>query len=237
MFAAVVADSVGGIPKYPWHAALLLLQPRVVAARLQQLQEAGIETPSLWQIELGVLRMWHRILFRPNTIGTCTVDPVRASWRAKMLFYRPIRFPFLLLERAVAPWDLSGLLSSRSRVLSHLLGAHHDQSQFAYDLEMLSWMPGALEELRTEVQRVLDEDTPQSRWLKDLVVYDHYHERLRDAVEQALSGEYSLNAADADDPDISFRAYLRWCARQPPTPAATFHAWREGRFTIDGGLV
>jgi hypothetical protein len=221
----------------PGLTTLLLIRPRVVAERLAELRGAGVTTPNLWQLQLGVLRMWHRIFFRPDSIGTCTSDPIRPTWRARLLHYRPLRFPFLLKERAVAPWDLSGLLSDPRRVLSHLLGAHHDQGQFAYDLEMISFRPGALEEVRREAQRVIDEDTPRSRWLQDLVVYERYHERLRDAVERAMQGDIGLTPEDRNNPDISFHAYLRWCAAQPETPEATLRAWREGRYSIEHGLT
>ncbi len=108
---------------------------------------------------------------------------------------------------------------------------------FAYDLEMLSLIPGELEALRREVESLLAADTPRSRWLRDLAVYDGYHERLRDAVVRAMAGDFGLTAAERHDPDISFRGYLRWCARQPPTPGATLDAWRAGRFTVAGGVA
>src|SRR5262245_44929495 len=133
----------------PWHAYALLLAPARIDAALARIHAANMvpKTPNRWQISLGVLRMVHRLITRPETIGTCKAHPVRATWRARLLEVRPLRFPFLLAERAVAPWDLSGLLSSKERVFCHLLGAHHDEHQFAYDLEMLAVHPGALAEL------------------------------------------------------------------------------------------
>lgn len=78
---------------------------------------------------------------------------------------------------------------------------------------------------------------PQAAWLKDLVVFEGYHERLLAAAEAMLSGADELELADATNPDVSFRAYLRWCAAQPATPQETWKAWRSGRFTVRGGLA
>jgi hypothetical protein len=206
---------------------LLLIRPARVAENLERVQRADLvdKTPNVWQVTQGVLRMWHRIMFRSETIGTCTAHSVRDTWRARLLAYRPIRFPFLLAERAVAPWDLSGLLSSPERLICHLLGAHHDEQQFVYDLEILRCHPGSLERVRELAKQVVDNDDARSRWLRDLVVYDRYHENLLAAVDHVLSGG-EVPDAYRDDPDVTFVGYLRWCARQPETPAATWSAWR-----------
>lgn len=204
----------------------MLFFPRKVAKNLERVRAAGIvsEVPNLWQIQLGVLRMWHRVIFRPESIGMCASRPVRASWRARFLANRARRFPFLIAERAVAPLDFSGLASPPWRVVRHLLGAHHDGNQFAYDLQILSCYPGTLEELCDKARAVVDETAPRSRYLKDLTVYEGYHENLLSAVERALEGDFDLPPGETDNPDISFIAYLRWCAAQPPTPLATLRA-------------
>ena len=220
----------------PWHR-WVLLYPRRIEHNLRCAQEAGLveAVPNLWQITLGVLRMWHRLLFRPETIGTSRHDAARATWRAQLLRRRPVRFPFLWMERAVAPLDFSGLASPPERIIRHLLGAHHDANQFAYDLELLSCHEGKLEDLLDQARRVAREDTPRSRWLRDLTVFEGYHERLLAAVERAVENGVALSDADRDDPDISLSAYLRWCARQPRTPAETWAARRIGVYTISGG--
>ncbi|MBX3275021.1 MAG: hypothetical protein KF729_32450 [Sandaracinaceae bacterium] len=131
----------------PSLARYLLLFPNRVETNLAAVERAGLVpvTPNPWQITLGVARMWHRVLFRSETIGTCAADPVRPSWRARLLERRPLRFPFLVRERAIAPLDFSGLASPPERIIRHLLGAHHDANQFAYDLALLSVHPGKLE--------------------------------------------------------------------------------------------
>lgn len=219
---------------------LALLDPDAVAAGLERVRASGRVSvvPNVWQVTLGVARMWHRVLFRSDSIGTCTDFPVRDTWRARLMKLRPLRFPFLLAERAVHPLDFSGLRSSEDRIVRHLLGAHHDGAAFVYDFELLASHPGALERVRAEARKVVEEDTPRSRWLRDLVVYERYHENLLEAVDAFLAGEPKCSPSEAANPDVTFPAYLAWCARQPATPEATWEALRAGRFSIaDGALA
>ena len=222
----------------PWHARLLLLAPRRVLSGLASVEEQRLvsDVPNLWQIELGVLRMWHRIVFRSETVGTCSSHPPRRTWRARLVDNRILRGPFLFWERAITPWDLSGFLADSDQIVRHLLGAHHDGTQFVYDLQLARLHPGTLERVREAAAHVVEVDDARSRWLRDLVVYEQYHESLLAAVEQVLAGADELQSSDADDPDISFFAYLRWCASQPATPADTWAAWRAGRFSFPLGL-
>ena len=186
--------------------------------------------PTIWQIELGVLRMWLRVVFRPGTIGTCEAHPVRNTWRAKLLRFRWIRAPFLLWERAVAPFDHSGLCSPTWRITRHLLAAHHDERQFAYDLQMLRANPDVLKDIRGQAQEVIEEGTARARWLRDLVVFERYHENLAAAVDDALAGRALVAPHERDNPDIGFEAYIRWCLAQPSTAKETWSAWRSGNF-------
>lgn len=220
----------------PWYVRLVLLQPSRVRAGIERLRARGVgPLPGDWQLCLGVLRMWHRLLFRAETVGTCTGGKVRATWRARLLALRPLRFPFLVAERAVAPFDFTGLASPPERVIRHLLGAHHDQNQFVYDLELLAHH-GRLDELHEAVRAVVARDDDRARWLRDLTVFEGYHESLLAAVERALARGPEMSEAEARDPDISFGAYLAWCARQPATPADTLRAWRDGRFRFGSPL-
>lgn len=227
---------------------LLLVDPDRIAARLRDIEahRAGaatcgttpLATPNVWQVTLGVLRMWHRVLFRSETIGQCREHPVRSTWRARLLAFRPLRFPFLLKERAVAPLDFSGLASSPDRVVSHLLGAHHDGIQFLYDLQLLESVPGALDRVASSAREVLERpEAARSRWLRDLVVYERYHEHLVEAVDAFRARSFEAPAEAFDDPDLSLTGYLAWCARQPTTPDATWAALRAGRFSVAGGLA
>lgn len=220
----------------PLFARIILVDARAVELRLGEIARSGLvaRTPNAWQVTLGILRMWHRLIFRSEEIGTSS-NPVRASFRARLLAWRPLRFPFLLAEKAVAPLDFSGLRSSRERVLCHLLGAHHEGSQFVYDLEMLSTDPGAFEELVRRAREVVENDTPRSRWLRDLVAFEGYHEALLRAAEQAVRGVFDFDPEEAHSPDIRFVAYLDWCARQPATYEETLTAWRAGRYSIAEG--
>ncbi len=224
--------------KYPWYTFLLLLAPWRVRRHLDRVAESGLvaRVPNLWQICLGVLRMWHRILFRSDTIGLCQDHQRRPGWRARLFEPRLLRGPFVLWEGSVAPWDLSGLLSGPERLIRHLLGTHHEQLQFVYDLEILSVHPGRLEELRDQCRAVLDTDDRRSRWLRDLCVYEGYHDELLRVVEQYLAGDRHVSDDVRADPDVSFLGYLDWCAAQPDTPRAAWKAWRRGdlRFAPDG---
>lgn len=221
----------------PWYLRAFLLFPETIGENLERVAASGMveRTPNRWQIGLGVLRMMHRVVVRPETIGTCSADPVRPTWRARLLDNRALRFPFLVAERAIAPLDFSGLASSPERVIRHLLGAHHDKMQFVYDLSLLSVHPGKLEELRERCRAVLEGDDPRSEWLRDLVVYEGYHERLLASVDAALADGLHLPADEENDPDVSFTGYLRWCAAQPETPEATRAAWKAGEYTIAHG--
>lgn len=226
----------------PMHARLLLF-PRTIARSLERLRASGLvsdtEVPNLWQVQLGVLRMWHRVFFRPESIGQSSDFAVRDTWRARLLERRPLRFPFLLRERAVNPLDFSGLASSPTRIHRHLLGAHHDGVQFLYDLQLLRMHDGSdalLEGVRDEARAVVHGTHPRAEWLRDLVVYERYHENLLAAVESFLEGTFEASAEARANPDIDFVAYVRFCARQPKSPAATLKALREGRYTIADGL-
>ena len=222
----------------PWYVRLLLGDTERIHAHLDLMRARGIVevAPNPWQLCLGVLRLWHRNLFRTETVGTSPGGTIRATWRARLLANRAVRLPCLLVERAVAPFDFTGLRSPPERLIRHLLGAHHDGNQFVFDLELLAGH-GRLEQLRDAVSEVLAKDSRRTRWLRDLTVYEGYHENLAAAVERAvLAGGPALTAAEAADPDLSFRGYLAWCARQPATPAATLEAWRAGQFAFDSGL-
>ncbi len=221
----------------PWVSYPILLFPKRIRKNLQRIERAGAleKTPNMWQLSLGVVRMWHRIVFRPETVGMCTSKPVRNTWRAKLLFKRPIRFPFLLKEKAVFPLDLTGLVSSPERLIRHVLGAHHDRDEFVYDLEILACYPGALAELERRAREIVENDSPRSEWMRDLVVFDEYHDRLLSLVTETNQRGVEVPEAIAGDPDYSFRAYMQWCASQPETPKKTIEELARGDFAFDTG--
>jgi hypothetical protein len=223
----------------PWYLRVVLVRPRAVLGNLERIRAARLvpaaEIPTPFQLSLAVLRLWHRLLFRAETVGTCVEGSVRPTLRARVLAPRAVRLPVLLAHGAVVPLDFTGLASSPERLIRHLLGAHHDRNQFAFDLEILA-AHGRLEELRAAVRAVVSGADPRAAFLRDLAVYDGYHEALLAAVEAVLAGEPLVSADDARDPDVSFTACMRWCARAPATPAALLAAWRAGTFRFDGRL-
>ena len=214
----------------PWYVRAILIHPERVMANLARVRDAAKldRAPTEWQLCLGVLRLWHRVMFRTQTVGTST-GRVRPTWRAKLLAWRALRLPFLLRERAVTPLDFTGLASPPEQVIRHVLGAHHDGDQVVYDLELLSHY-GLLEQLRSEVRAVVERDDARTRWLRDLTVFEGYHDELLAIVERTLATGPLLDDAQARDPDLSLVAYLRWCAHQPATPRDTVRAWRRGAF-------
>jgi len=191
------------------------------------------ESPNAWQLSLGVMRMWHRSIFRTDTIGTSSEGRVRETWRAKVLHNRTLRLPFLLMEGAVAPFDLTGLASSKERIIKHLLGAHHDGNQFIFDIDLLLAHPGALEELRDRAMAIVQSDSKRSTWLRDLTIFEGYHESLLRAVEATIDKGIALSEEERWDADISLSGYLSWCAQQPSTPADTLRAVAAGTFAFD----
>jgi hypothetical protein len=196
---------------------VLLGDVAAIERRLAAIERTGVAVPNTFQLSLGVLRMWHRILFRSETIGTARDRPVRGSPRARRLERRAVRFFFLMRERAIAPLDASGLRSSPARIARHLLAAHHDETQFLYDFELLGAERAVLERVWQDARAIADGRHPRSEWLKDLVVYDGYHDELAAAARAFLDGTLDVDARLRGDPDISFYAYLAWCRRQPAT--------------------
>lgn len=218
----------------PFYARALLVHPAQVEANLARIRAAGIVplVPNSWQVFLGVLRMWYRVLFHSEAIGTSRTMAVRATPRARLLYWRALRLPFLLWEGSVVPLDLSGLASRPERLATHLLGTHHEGDAPLYDLRILSCVPGALERLRDEAARVVNEDTRRSRWLRDLCVYEGYHEGLLALVERTLAGDWRA-APTVAHTDTGLEEYLAWCASRPASPAATWIAWRRGELGLD----
>lgn len=202
---------------------LLHFRPRRIEARVAALHDAGVidVKPNLWQLWMGVLYMWHRATFRPETIGLSS-NPVRGTLRAQLFRFRPARSPFLFAGRRVNPLDHTGLGSSTAHTVRHLIGAHHDRADFHFDLQLIAHQPGVLEHLESRLQAIVHETDPQARFLKDLCVYDGYHEELLEGVQAWLAGEVQL---DHDDPDATLTGFLRWCARQP---RSLRHTLRDG---------
>jgi hypothetical protein len=205
-----------------WYSRLILLHPETIRPNLRVVCAAyGLPEPTEWQLCQGVLRMWHRVMFRSNTVGT-SVAPVRATWRARALAWRVVRGPALFFDRAITPGDFTGLASAPAQIIRHLLGAHHEGAQFIYDLELLAAYR-ALPQLRDAVVAQLASSSARALWLRDLVVFEGYHQQLLQATEHALAHGPAMTEAQAWDPDLTLRGYLRWCLAQPATPLA---AWR-----------
>ncbi len=214
--------------KHPLLGYFLLLRPDTVRANVEAAGNADVIdcAPNTWQLCLGALRMWHRILSGSETIGTSSGPPPRKTLRARLLNPRLFRLPPLLAEGAVAPWDLTGLLSSPDRITRHLLAAN----QFVFDLQLLASHPGRLEALIDEVEKVVAGQHPRGEWLRDLTVYSGYHESLLEAARGASQGDFKVNERKLNDPDLTLTGLLRWCARAPTSPRQSLTAWRRSEF-------
>ncbi len=215
----------------PWWYALLWC-PQRIARRVDALERQGAidRAPTLYQVWMGVLYMWTRVVLRPETIGLSTDEPVRTTPGAVRLQHRLFRGPAVFRARAVNPLDQVGLGSSAEHIVRHLLGAYHPGDNALYDLAILTVEPGSLQALRDELATVVDGTHPRAEFLRDLCVYDGYHERLLTMVDAFLAGE--LTGDDAVHPDTTLRAFMRWCAATPPHPAATWRAVRHGSFSL-----
>jgi len=207
----------------------LLLAPGRIRKTLEGAQREGlvVRAPTSWQLSMGVLRMLHRMWTRPESIGLSVDNPVRAGLGARLMSIRPVRGPLLLGIGAVQPWDLTGLLASRDKLIRHLVGTHHDRRQFAYDLEILRLYPQGLEALREEVGAIVEGRHALAHLFRVTCVYENYHENLLAAVDGALAGDLGLDAGESEDPDISFAAYLEWCLRQPESVGKAIAKWRR----------
>lgn len=218
------------MPNPVWY--LLLWAPGRIERRLDALHARGVipERPSLWQVWMGVLYMWTRVVLRPDTIGLSDGEPVRTTPGAERLQHRAWRLPALLKARAVNPLDQVGLGSSREHLLRHLVGAYHPGDNFLYDLQILDVEPGGIDELWARTRAIVDETDPDAVFYKDLVVYDGYHERLLAAVEAWRDA--GRDGRELEHPDTTLPAFMAWCARRPDGLAETLAAMRQGDFTL-----
>lgn len=209
---------------------VLLRHPERVLWHLDKLYEASRidKKPNLWQVSMGVFYMVHRILFRSETIGVDD-SPVRSTVGARLLRYRPVRFPFLLLTGSIDPIDLTGLAGTAQRKHTHLVGAYHPGDNALYDLECIAFDKEAIRKIKDDVESILAEKTWRGRFLKDLTVYEGYHERLLGLIERALRDDYAPAADKVDHPDTTLRGFVRWCAAQPETPEKTLEVLMQGR--------
>lgn len=218
---------------------LLLWSPARLDRRLDQLVLDGViaRRPNRWQMWLGVVYMWVRVMKRPETIGLSDGAPVRDTPGARRMDQRIYRIPAILRARAVNPLDQIGVGSSREHVIRHVLGAYHPGDNLLYDLAILDTEPGAVLELRTRAQAIVDGSAPDATALRDLCVYEGYHEKLLATVarwmDEGRSDQHQIH------PDTTLPAFLAWCAAQPASPAATAAAWRDGSlvFTPESGAA
>lgn len=211
---------------------VLLWCPGRIERRLAALEAEGVlaRAPSRWQVWMGVLYMWTRVVRRPETIGLATHEPVRATTGAKRLQNRLVRGVAVFRGRVVNPLDQIGLGSSDAHVTRHLLGAYHPGDNALYDLYLLHTTPGAIDALADAVQAVVDGTHPHAEHLRDLCVYEGYHERLLGMVRR-----WQAEGPPADPsmhPDTTLPGFMGWCAAQPDGLGPVLRAWWAGELTF-----
>jgi hypothetical protein len=255
-FLSVVEQGLSQSARSPsvavWFERLVLLDPAAIDEGLLALAEVRARPPvddvgdavaaavpsrlpSRWQVALGILRMQHRLLTRRASVGLASLPREPGLW-PRLLEQHVVRAPFLLLEGSVVPHDLSGLRSKSSTLQRHLLGTYHAGNEANYDLEILAARdPQALVTLREACIAVVDGRHPRARRWRSLCVYAGAHEELLAQIDRALRGEFL--GRTRDDPDVSFFAFLRFCARQPADPNTTAAAWQTGRYHLEKGLT
>lgn len=215
---------------------LLLRRPDRVDRHLDLLVKAGRleRRPTLWQVWMGVMYMLYRVAYRSETIGVPQQeDPVRRTLRARLLSYRPLRFPFLVWERVINPFDFTGLVGSPEFIIRHLLGAYHPGDNAVFDLAILSGHPGRLEELASRARAIVAGADPKAEWLRDLTVHEGYHERLLELAERCLAGDFSTESQGAVPSDETFEGFMAWCMEQPRDAASTLKAALAGQVCLD----
>jgi hypothetical protein len=210
-------DDLCGRTPTRWWEAVLLGRAAAMRDAIDALVARGTIPRPLTGGELMYAQAYHRarLLFRSGTIGTSR-RATRASLRARLLSWRVFRFPALIAEDALSLLDLTGLARRPDQLITHLLTAHHDQHQFHYDFELLAIHPGALDRLEGLAERVVRDDTPRTRWLRDLCVYDGYHEALLDAVRAWRADRLALTPEERVNPDITLTGFLRHCQSAAP---------------------
>lgn len=216
-------DDLCGRTPTRWWEAVLLGRTAAMRDAMDRLVDAGLLARPLTGRELVRAQGYnrYRLLFRPGTVGT-SAGRVRPGWRARLLSWRAARLPAAIAEEALSLLDLTGLSRRPDQLIHHLLAAHHEGWQLHYDLELLSAHPGALERLEGLAERMVREDTPRTRWLKDLCVFEGYHEALLASVRAFRACTISMSPEERSNPDITLQAFLAWCQRpreaEPVTP-------------------
>ncbi len=214
--------------------ALVLHRPWRIRRVLTALHRAGTirVMPTAWQVVCGVLYMIARVVLRPETVGQSSVDPARTTPRSRLLAIRAVRAPVLLFTGCIVPWDLTGFGTAPATLRRHLLGAYHPWDNAMYDLAVLSVYPGETARLREDVAAVVAGTHPRAAWLRDLVVYEGYHERLLTVVDRALAGDLRVRDAPSPPSDATVSGWADFVTSLPPTLSEALGAWRAGSFRL-----
>lgn len=202
---------------------LLLHNPKLLQKNLRLLKERGHirEIPTLWQVFQGMAQQWWYTVNNLETLGHDFENPIRDSIGAKLLQPHAMRFLPLMIEGAINPADRTGLALTPERKMRHILGTHHPPETVIYDLQLLDCYPGALDTLRAKLVAIIEGDDFKSRWLKDLVVYEGYHESILPTVDRAIAGDFSVSLPPRPGDDFTVGSFAERCLACPPKPDGT----------------
>lgn len=201
-------------------------------ARLQARGLAG-PRPSDWQLWLAA---WHmlRAYLLPSNIEFYEAYG-RSHWWAQVL-----RF----LDEPSAMLDPIGLGISRDMVVSHLVQVVHASA--GYDVALLCMFDDGVEELRAQLEQLVDGTHPRQEALDLIVEREDYHRALLDALHRweqdprrgwrvqtvpappTCTERFDWGIETFGSPERLF-AYARTL---PPTPREALTAWWEGRLSL-----
>ncbi len=212
----------------PWVYYLLLHNPRLLQKNLGLLKERGHiqEIPTLWQVVQGISHMWRFTVANVDAIGTSQEAPVRDNPRAHLLKNQFIRFFALMAEGSINPLDRTGLALTPKRKMRLVLVTFHATGEMAqtviYDLQLLDCYPGALKTLGQRLEKLLKQPDARDEWIKDMAVYEGYHEDLVPVVKRCLKGDFVVHVpTQREGDDYTVTSFVERCLGFPPTPAET----------------
>lgn len=170
--------------------------------------------PSAWQVRVG----WMAML--PITLGESSRERERSrlNWMAKI----PTRVGFQVLYEPRQLLPDTGLGQRPEQIVGHLLSVYHEDAFLGYDLQLLHSHEGGLALLRERAAEVVSSTSRWSPYLRQLVSWPGYHERLMALATKAESFEYP-DPEDLDPRFVSLVGFARWCAELPDWSPLAFY--------------
>jgi len=172
--------------------------------------------PSTWQLKVG----WMAML--PITLSESERERRRSrrTWMGQI----PIRVPLQLLYNPHQLAADTGITRSAAHIVRHLLSVYHEDAFLGYDLQLLRSHPDGLALLRREAQKVVDGRTAWAPYLRRLVGWPEYHQRLIELAEAAERDDYP-DPLDLDTRFVSLVGFAEFCCTMPDWPDRSFYGF------------